>query len=80
MKDMTFEEKILRNDISGNHYTEHDIKQHLKSGVFFWEDYTEFYYDWVAAEMCAPEDAPRMWADLDRSIVDGKEYRYDVAL
>lgn len=76
---MSFEEKILRNDISGNHYTEHDIKQHLKSGIFFWEDYYEFYADWVAG-MCPPEDAPRAWADLDRSIVDGKKYRYDILL
>ena len=73
--EMTFEEKILRNDTRVN-YTEHDIKEHLKFGVWVYESFDDFCGENAMTE----NDARYDWEKLNRSIVDGKEYRYDVAL
>lgn len=78
MNNMTFEEQILRNDPRVN-YTEWDIKHHLKDGVFVYESFEDFKQDWIAS-LCDEDDAAPAWERLNRSIVDGKEYRYDVAL
>lgn len=75
---MTLEEKILRNDWK-SYYTEYDIKHYLKLGIIIYENYEDFLEQWLEG-LNDEEEAPAAWDRLDRSEVDGKEYRYDVVL
>lgn len=75
---MTLEEKILRND-TRNHYTEEDIRRHLKYGVYYDISYEEFRENCLGC-LIDEEDIPGMWDKLDTSVVDGVTYRYSVCL
>lgn len=75
---MTLEERILRNDTK-NHYTDHDIKTHLKDGVFYYDSYEEFFAENIKMGW-DPAEILDMWNKMDVSTVDGVEYHYDVAL
>ena len=72
------EEKILRNDTTSK-YCELDIQQHLKMGVFYYENYEE-YHEKLSDIGIEEEDILSGWEKLDRSTVDGIEYRYEVVL
>lgn len=75
---MTLEEMILRNDTSSR-YCEHDVLKHLRNGVMYYENYEDFEESQLETG-CDPEDIPELWEKLDRSTVDGIEYRYEVVL
>lgn len=78
IQSIPIEERVMRCDLRVN-YTEHDIRLHLKDGVFVYESYEEFLEDWVAS-LCDEDEAKGVWDKLNVAVVDGKEYRYDLAL
>lgn len=75
VEDGPIEERILRT----TKMSEHDIQKHLRDGVIYYEDYDQFFTDWLAG-LNDEEDAPAAWDKLDTATVDGITYRYEVVL
>ena len=72
---MTLEERALR---TNPYLTEREIQRYLRNGIFIYEDIDDFAES--LGGMYSESEVENLWMNLDIANIDGKLYRYDLAL